>query len=120
MFGKMKSAAGQMGNVMGMVKKAQDAQRRMQEINDSFATYVVEKEFPNVGKLKMTGDFVLSMDLSKEFSNLLVEDSEMASDLMSAAVNTIHKTVDEYRAGELKKATAGLDLGEMGKSLGLS
>lgn len=119
MFGKMKNAAGQMGNMMGMVKKAQDAQKRMQEINESFGAKSIEKEFPNVGKLKMTGDFILSMDLSQDFLKLMTEDSETASDLMSAAVNTMHRQVDEYRAAELKKVTDGLDLGDMGKMLGL-
>ncbi len=120
MFGKMKNAASGVGNMMGMIKKAQDAQKRMQEINESFSTYVLEKEFPNVGKLKMTGDFSLSMDLSKEFVALSTEDRETASDLMAVAVNTMHRSVDEYRANELKKVTDGLDLGDMGKMLGLS
>ncbi len=119
MFNKMKNVAGGMGNMMGMVKKAQEAQKKIQEINASFATYVLEREFPSVGKLKMSGEFVISMDLSQDFVKLSAEDAETASDLMAAAVNTMHRTVDEYRAKELKKATDGLDLGEMGKSLGL-
>ncbi|MDB9776259.1 YbaB/EbfC family nucleoid-associated protein [Alphaproteobacteria bacterium] len=99
-----------MGNMGNMMKKVQEMQNKMQEVQKELENKTVEA---NAGggmvSVVMNGkNQVQSINIDP--SLLKQEEKEVLEDLIKAALNQAKEKVEEMSAEEMKKVTGGLPL----------
>ena len=99
-----------MGNMGGMMKKVQEMQTKMQQMQEELANRAVEAESGGgMVKVIMNGkQIVQAIDIDP--SLLSSDEKEVLEDLIKAALNQAKEKVEEMSAEEMKKITGGLPL----------
>ncbi|MBP5215627.1 MAG: YbaB/EbfC family nucleoid-associated protein [Alphaproteobacteria bacterium] len=98
-------------NIQGLMKQAQQMQRKMQETQEKLG--MEEREGTSGGnlvKVVLNGKSEMkSLKIDKSLLN--GDDVEMLEDLILAAYNDAHRQVDEMMNEGMKEATNGVGLG---------
>lgn len=98
-------------NLQGIMKQAQQMQRKMQETQAKLA--LEEREGTSGGnlvKVVLNGKSEMkSINIDKSLIN--AEEVDMLEDLIMAAYNDAHKKVEEMMDAGMKEATNGVGLG---------
>ena len=98
-------------NLQGIMKQAQQMQRKMQETQAKLAEQTQEgTSGGNLVKVVLSGKSEMK-SISIDKSLLSGEDVEMLEDLILAAYNDAHKKVDAMMEEGMKEATNGIGLG---------
>lgn len=98
-------------NIQGIMKQAQQMQRKMQEAQAKLATEEREgTSGGNMVKVVLNGKSEMK-SLSIDKSLLNPEESEILEDLIIAAYNDAHQKVDAMMEESMKEATGGIGLG---------
>ena len=99
-----------MGNMGGMMKKVQEMQAKMQEMQKISACLVgSEMCIRDRVKVTMNGKQVVQ-SINIDPSLLSEDEKEVLEDLIKAALNQAKEKVEEMSAEEMKKLTGGLPL----------
>ena len=99
-----------MKDLMGMMKKAQEMQAKMAEMQDSLGNVVVEgRAGAGLVTVSLSGKGEL-MGIKIDPSLLKPEDAEMLEDLIVAAHNDAKTKAEEEAARQMSEVTAGLPL----------
>lgn len=98
-------------NLQGIMKQAQQMQRKMQETQAKLAEQLQEgTSGGNMVKIVLNGKSEMqSINIDKSLLN--GDDVEMLEDLILAAYNDAHKKVDAMMEDGMKEATNGIGLG---------
>ncbi|PIZ29984.1 MAG: YbaB/EbfC family nucleoid-associated protein [Alphaproteobacteria bacterium CG_4_10_14_0_8_um_filter_53_9] len=100
-----------MKDMFGMMKKAQEMQRKMGEVQKELAVTEVVGESSGLVKVTMTGTHeVRRVDIDPK----ALEDVEMLGDLMVVACNDALKKANAMAEEKMKPVTGGLNLPGMG------
>lgn len=97
-------------NIAEMMKKAQNMQKRMQEMQESLG-HITEEGSAGAGMVTvtMTGKSeVKKVSIAEEL--LTQNDKEMLEDLVVAAFGDAKRKIDAKAASEMEKITGGLGL----------
>ena len=98
-------------NIQGLMKQAQQMQRKMQETQEKLG--VQEREGTSGGglvKIVLNGKSEMkSLNIDK--SLIVADESDVLEDLIMAAYNDAHQKVDEMMSEGMKEATNGVGLG---------
>lgn len=97
-------------NIAGMMKKAQEMQKKMQEAQDNLVN-LIEEGSAGAGMVtvQMNGkNDVKKITVSDELLN--PNDKEMLEDLLVAALNDAKRKIDMRAGAEMEKVTGGLNL----------
>ena len=96
-------------NIQGIMKQAQQMQRKMQETQAKLGEQECEgTSGGNAVKIVLNGKSEMkSISIDKS----ALDDAEMLEDLILAAYNDAHKKVDAMMEEGMKKATGGIGLG---------
>ncbi len=96
-------------NIQGIMKQAQQMQRKMQETQAKLGTQECEGSAGgNAVKIVLNGKSEMkSISIDKS----ALDDAEMLEDLILAAYNDAHKKVDTMMEEGMKEATGGIGLG---------
>ena len=98
------------GNMGNMMKKVQEMQSKMQEVQKALENKTVEANSGG-GLVSITMNGKHQVQSIKIDPSLLNEDEkEVLEDLIKAALNNAKEKVDEMSAEEMKKVTGGLPL----------
>lgn len=98
-----------MGDMGQMMKKAQEMQQKMQQIQEDAANVTATGESgAGLVKVTMTGRHdVRKVEID---ASLMTEDKEMLEDLLAAAVNDAVRRVEQVTRDKMAELTAGLPL----------
>ena len=99
-----------MNNFGDMIKKAQEMQKKMKELQEGLANLEVEgSSGGGLVKITVTGKGEVKK-IKIDPSLMKPEESEILEDLIVAAFNEAKKKSEEASAEEMKKLTGGLNL----------
>ncbi|SIN75659.1 hypothetical protein SAMN05443662_0481 [Sulfurivirga caldicuralii] len=94
--------------IAGLMKQAQEVQKKMQEAQDAIARMEVTGEAGGgLIKVTMTGKHEL---VKVEIDDSLMDDKEMLEDLIVAGVNSAVRKVEEETQQRMAEVTGGLNL----------
>ncbi len=96
-------------NIQGIMKQAQQMQRKMQETQAKLGQEIREGSSGG-GLVKVVLNGKSEMQ-SISIDKTAMEDAEMLEDLILAAYNDAHQKVEEMMAEGMKEATGGIGLG---------
>lgn len=106
----MLKGLGSLGDMAGMMKKAQEMQTRMAEVQESLETITVTGE-SGAGLVRATATAkgqLTGLDIDPSIFN--PDDKEVVEDLILAAVKDAQAKAAERAAEEMAKVTEGLGL----------
>jgi nucleoid-associated protein EbfC len=95
---------------LSMFKQAQDMQTKLAEIQEGLADKTVEVSTGG-GMVKVVANGlneIISVHIDDELINM--SDRGMLEDLITGAMNEVHKKVKELAQGEMSKLTGGLKI----------
>ncbi len=96
------------GGLAGLMKQAQEVQKKMQEAQEAIAQMEVTGEAGGgLVKVTMTGKHEL---VKVEIDDSLMDDKEMLEDLIVAGVNSAVRKVEEETQRRMADVTGGLNL----------
>lgn len=96
-----------MKDMFGMLKKAQEMQKKMGEVQAELAVTTVEGKAQNLVTVTMTGTHeIKSVKIAKDAA----DDVEMLQDLMVVACNDALKQANALAEGKMKAVTGGMAL----------
>ena len=96
-------------NIQGIMKQAQQMQRKMQETQEKLGQELREgTSGGNMVKVVLNGKSEMQ---SINIDKAALDDVEMLEDLIKAAYNDAHQKIDEMMAEGMKEATGGVGLG---------
>ena len=96
-------------NIQGIMKQAQQMQRKMQETQAKLGQEIREGSSGG-GLVKVVLNGKSEMQ-SISIDKTAMEDAEMLEDLILAAYNDAHQKVEEMMAEGMKEATGGMNFG---------
>lgn len=96
------------GQLAGLMKKAQEMQKKFEEAQKELAELEVHGESgAGLVKVVMTGKHDIK---SVSIDPTLMDDKEMLEDLIAAAVNDANRKLEKITADKMGAATAGLPM----------
>ena len=101
---------GQLGDMAGMMKKAQEMQSKMAEMQEGLSSLTVEGE-SGAGLVKATATAkgeLIGLDIDPSIFN--PDEKEVVEDLILAAIKDAQARASERAAEEMSKLTEGLGL----------
>ncbi len=93
-----------------LLKQAQDMQSKLAEIQEGLAEKMVEVSTGG-GMVKVVANGlneIISVHIDDELINM--NDREVLEDLITGAMNEVHKKVKDLAQGEMSKLTGGLKI----------
>ena len=99
-----------MKNFGQLMKQAQEMQSKMAEIQGGLAQKTIEISVGG-GMVMITANGlneIISVKIDEELIN--IRDKEVLEDLITGAVNEIHRKTKELNQGEMSKLTGGLKI----------
>lgn len=93
-----------------LFKQAQDMQSKLSEMQEGLAEQTVEVSTGG-GMVKVVANGlqeIISVKIDDELINM--NDREMLEDLITGAMNEVHKKVKEMAQGEMSKVTGGMKI----------
>lgn len=98
-------------NIQGLMKQAQQMQRKMQETQEKIGAQECEgTSGGGLVKVVLNGKSEMkSINIDK--SLIVADESDVLEDLIMAAYNDAHQKVDEMMSEGMKEATNGVGLG---------
>jgi len=110
-YGSSKKGKGMPGNLNQMLKQAQEAQKQMEELEETFKNIEISTTAGG-GALKITATCdrkIKSIEIDEDLKD---EDIEILSDLLVAGVNEILENIEKRREEESSSLTQGMNLPE--------
>ncbi len=100
-------------NMQGLMKQAQQMQKKMQEAQEQLAnSEVIGTAANGLVSITLSGKSEMKK-ISVDKSLVAPDDVEMLEDLIMAAYNDAHNKVDAMSEESMKSATGGVNLGGM-------